>query len=155
MAATRPGSFNIFCRACLENPCLVDEGSKMGIVDALIFTSRVVDHSSMVVCSLRFCVGECALREGIYDIFANVRSIFVYQLTLLITFCFKVVAYRQNWIADQPANTNDNIRLMGDIVNIQLFSAVFSILFSHARYLSSSSLSLCSQKILLMLAKYL
>jgi hypothetical protein len=73
MAVTRPGSFNISCRACLENPHLLVEGGKIGSVDALLFGSRAVNHTSIVTCFLHFYQGEAELRDGVYDISANVR----------------------------------------------------------------------------------
>jgi hypothetical protein len=87
MATTQPGTFSLLCRACLENACAIPSEDKFGNVDAIIIASRAVNHSCMVVCSLRFCKGKHDLPDSIYNISANVphsvSHIFAYSSTFV------------------------------------------------------------------------
>lgn len=67
-----PGTVTIFCRACLDNPRSVTGNDNFGVVDALLFTSRIINRTSIVSSCLRFCNREPFLHEGVYDIAANV-----------------------------------------------------------------------------------
>lgn len=69
--ALSPGNFTMCCRACLENLRVFDGNDNFGVVDAILFASRAVNHSCIVVSSLRFYRPACAFREGVYDITAN------------------------------------------------------------------------------------
>ena len=71
MAAPTPGLITIFCRACLDNPCSIVSDDEHGIIDALFFTSWIMNHSSMVSSVLQFCQHRADIHEGIYDISAN------------------------------------------------------------------------------------
>lgn len=67
-----PGTATIFCRACLDNPRMINGNDDFGIVDAILFTSRSMNGTSMISASLRFCKRETTLYEGVYDVAANV-----------------------------------------------------------------------------------
>lgn len=75
MSLIRAGSFNISGQASLERPRPTPDNEEVGVVDAVIFCSRPVQKSCMVACSLRYRKPPTdeELREGIYDISANVR----------------------------------------------------------------------------------
>ncbi|KAN0137428.1 hypothetical protein V8E53_004873 [Lactarius tabidus] len=55
----------------------------------------------MVACSLRFCRSNGALCDGVYDISAN------------------VVAYRHEAVTDNVVDANENVKLMGDILDFK------------------------------------
>ena len=67
-----PGTVTIFCRACLDNPRTITGNDNFGVVDALLFTSRIINRTSIISSSLRFSKRETVLDEGVYDIAANV-----------------------------------------------------------------------------------
>ena len=71
--AVAPGLVTIFCRACIDNPRAVNVNSNFGLVDALFFSSRMIDYTSTVYSSLRFDKRPTFLHEGVYDITANAR----------------------------------------------------------------------------------
>ena len=68
----------MFCWACLDNPCNTSNDD-YGIVDAIFFTSQVMDHTSMVSSTLPFCWCPSKLHKGIYDISANASSLWMYS----------------------------------------------------------------------------
>ncbi|KAN0128310.1 hypothetical protein V8E53_013894 [Lactarius tabidus] len=124
MALDRPGRFTVSCRACLENPRVIGDEGKFGEVDALIFTSKVVNHTSMVACSLRFCRSDGALRDGVYDISAN------------------VVAYRHEAVTDNVVDGNENVKLMGDILDVRTFFNILARMKPQNTFNLNRSLSL-------------
>ena len=85
MTLTHPGTFVLCCWACLNHIRPVDEEEKLGNVDAQIFTSRKINHTSMVSCSLWYCQGGVALHNSIYNIIANMWVFTYYSLSSLIT----------------------------------------------------------------------
>jgi hypothetical protein len=117
MAISRPGGFNISCRACLENARIVGDEGKFGSVNAVIFASRLVNHSAMVACTLRFCQCKSELHAGIYDISANVR-LFLIFFGIIFAKRFQVVAYCHEVVGIDAANPNENFKLMGDILDV-------------------------------------
>ncbi|KAN0134097.1 hypothetical protein V8E53_008102 [Lactarius tabidus] len=104
MAVCQPGSFMLCCRASLEHPRRLCEEDKFGVIDALIFASRAVNHSSMISCTLRFPLGENTLNEGIYDICAN---------------HIHVVAYCEEIMSTTAMESTNYPKLMGDIVDVK------------------------------------
>ena len=84
MTLTCPGTFILCCWACLDHIWPVDKEEKLGNVDAQIFTSQKINHTSMVSCSLWYCQGGVALHNGIYNIIANVWVFTYYTLSSLI-----------------------------------------------------------------------
>ena len=66
-----PGLVTIFCRACLDNPRSVNGDLHFGVVDAIFFSSRLINHTSTVSSSLRFNKHDSILHEGVYDVTTN------------------------------------------------------------------------------------
>ena len=125
MAAPTPGLITIFCRACLDNPRSVASDDEHGIIDALFFTSRIMNHSSMVSSVLRFCRRRANIHEGVYDISANAsRFTFcppnsslqpTHAKNLRVT---QVVAYHELDGTKVTKENKEMCKLMGDIVDV-------------------------------------
>ena len=113
-----PGTVTIFCRACLDNPRTITGNIDFGVVDALLFSSHIIDRTSIISSSLRFSKRETILDEGVYDITANVRILLNVRQNPDNLYTRKVTAFREIDGVDSYSSTNKPYKLMGDIVDV-------------------------------------
>ena len=113
-----PGLVTIFCRACLDNPRSVYNNHNFGVVDAVFFSSRLINHTSIVSSSLRFNKRDSNLHEGVYDITANARLPVLLRLQTRIEVFTQVVAYCEVDDIENSTQQKGSCKLMGDIVDV-------------------------------------